>query len=125
MHKALLIISVVAALLFQVSSPAHGSHDPKAVHEGEALAVRAACEEVESMNAFALMLNDESTIEDVRIFLWRACPMFSTIQSAIITEVLQILDAHQRRWFIVKFFILERGREYYSFWSTSLDQRDA
>ena len=123
--RLLLIAGLVAGFLLQISSPAYGSDDPRAVHEGEALLVRAACPELESMDAFMVMLTDGSMVEDVRLFMVVACPAFPQIQNAIITEVLNILDAHQRRWFIVRLFIIERGREYYSFWSTSLDQRDA
>ncbi len=120
--RVFLMSSFVFMLL---ATPVYGSDNPRTVHEGEALRVRAACDDLKSMDRFVLMLNDGSTIEDVRMFLWVVCPVFPTIQNAVITEVLQVLDAHQRRWFIVRLFVLEKGREYYSFWSTSLDQRDA
>lgn len=111
--------------VFLLVSPVNASDSVQTVHEGEGLMVRAACETEEQVNVFVAMLTDGSNVTQTKIYLWSNCPVFDFPQNAIITEVLQIINAHQRRWFIVSLFVMEKGREYYSFWSTSLAQRDA
>lgn len=114
----------VTALLAVFLLPVNASDSAKTVHAGESIMVQAACETLDQVNVFAAMLADGSNVSQARVYLWSTCPIFDSPQQAIITEVLQTIEAHQRRWFIIRLFLFQRGGEYFSFWSTPLDQRN-